>query len=260
MKIRGYRIEPEDIEAALARHPQVKQAVVTVHERTPGDKRLVGYVVSDSATPPQAEELRSYLLDILPDYMVPADYLWLEKLPLTPNGKIDRNALPAVNELPAGEDQAWSAPESEAEQTIAEIWGALLGVPKVGRDSNFFDLGGHSLLMIRVRSKLEEAFGAEIAITELFRHSTVRTLAKYLSGANIECRRCQPAVWNRFRPGKIPHDNACNDANQGDYKKRSESLPDFPANISHLHHMCQDTQNRLQLQEERDPWLICVRP
>ena len=193
MKIRGYRIEPGDIEAALARHPQVKQAVVTVHERTPGDKRLVGYVVSDSATPPHAEELRSYLLDILPDYMVPADYLWLEKLPLTPNGKIDRNALPAVNELPAGEDQAWSAPESEAEQTIAEIWGALLGVPKVGRDSNFFDLGGHSLLMIRVRSKLEEAFGTEIAITELFRHSTVRTLAKYLSGANIE----SPAVPTR---------------------------------------------------------------
>ena len=186
VKIRGYRIELGDIEAALATHPQVKQVVVKVQERTGADHRLVGYVVGDSANPPQMEELRSYLLDRLPEYMVPADYLLLPKMPLTPNGKIDRKALPDVNELPAGDDRAWSAPENETEQKIAEIWEALLDVPKVGRDSNFFDLGGHSLLMIRVRSKLEEAFRTEIAVTELFSYPTVRTLAKYLDGAKTE--------------------------------------------------------------------------
>ena len=186
IKIRGYRVELGDIEAALASHPQVKQVAVKLQQKTPGFERLVGYVVSDPANPLQTEELRSYLLDRLPDYMVPSDYLLLEKFPLTPNGKVDRNALPAVNEPSVGEDRVWCPPEDEAERKIAEIWEALLDVPKVGRDSNFFELGGHSLLMIRARRKLEEAFGVEIAVTQLFLFPTVRTLARHLGGATAE--------------------------------------------------------------------------
>jgi acyl carrier protein len=184
VKVRGYRIELGDIEAALAEHPQVKQVVVKVHEASSGDKRLVGYVVSEAGKPPQAEQLRSYLLDRLPDYMVPAQYVHLEKFALTPNGKIDRKALSPADETSTVGDNAWCPPENEAEQKVAGIWKALLDTHnslQIGRDSNFFDLGGHSLLLIRMRNRLEEAFGMEIAMVDLFRNPTVRTLAKHLS-------------------------------------------------------------------------------
>jgi acyl carrier protein len=151
--------------------------------REDGEKRLVAYVVLAGEPACTAAELRDYLEQKLPDYMVPAAWVVLPALPLTPNGKIDRKALPlpgadAVAEL----STAYVAPDSETEQKIAAIWQDVLGIAKVGRNSNFFDLGGHSLLLMRVHSQLRQAFNKDIVMVDLFRYTTVRALAQYLAG------------------------------------------------------------------------------
>lgn len=182
VKIRGHRIELGDIEAALATHPEVKQAVVSVQERGTADKRLVAYIVPNDANVPMGEELRKYLADRLPDYMVPAAFMAISTVPLTPNGKIDRKALPPVGEIASERDGTWRPPENETERTIAAAWREVLEVADIGNNSNFFDLGGDSLLMIRVRGKLEHALNCDLPIIEMFRHPTVGALANYLTG------------------------------------------------------------------------------
>jgi acyl carrier protein len=127
-------------------------------------------------------ELRGLLEKKLPEYMVPSAFTLLDAFPLTPNGKVDRKALPSPGDSGIDSGSAWTPPSNEAEQRIAAVWKEALGVSKVGRDSNFFDLGGHSLLVIRVASKLEKAFARKLPITEMFRYPTVRLLARYLTG------------------------------------------------------------------------------
>ncbi|WP_155393867.1 non-ribosomal peptide synthetase, partial [Xanthomonas albilineans] len=157
VKIRGFRIELGEIEARLSAHAEVRECVVVALDAvTSSDKRLVAYWVGAEGVISEhlgAETLRSWLTDVLPDYMVPAAYVRLDRLPLTPNGKLDRKALPAPDGS-AYAAHAYEAPQGEIEQTIAAIWSELLGLENIGRHDNFFALGGHSLLGVRLISRI----------------------------------------------------------------------------------------------------------
>jgi histidinol-phosphate/aromatic aminotransferase/cobyric acid decarboxylase-like protein/thioesterase domain-containing protein len=176
VKIRGFRVELGEIEARLAEYPSVCDAVVIAREDVPGDKRLVTYYTASVAL--QADALRAHLAHSLPEYMVPAAYVHLEALPLTSYGKLDRLALPAAAPVAyAGRGQ--EAPEGELETTLATIWSQILKVDRIGRNDDFFVLGGHSLLSVQVARRLAQA-GFPVSITDLFRHPTVAGLAELL--------------------------------------------------------------------------------
>ncbi|HEX5726759.1 MAG TPA: amino acid adenylation domain-containing protein, partial [Longimicrobiaceae bacterium] len=175
VKVRGYRIEPGEIEARLAEHPGVREAVVLAREDAPGDRRLVAYVVGEETA--GAEALRAHLGETLPAYMVPAAYVRLEQLPLTPIGKLDRRALPA----PEGDAHAareYEAPVGKVEEALAEIWAELLGVERVGRGDDFFMLGGHSLLAVQMISRVRQAMEVEFALRAVFEKPVLSALAE----------------------------------------------------------------------------------
>ncbi|MGH3659856.1 MAG: phosphopantetheine-binding protein, partial [Micromonosporaceae bacterium] len=174
VKIRGYRIELGEIEAHLARHPDVAEAVAAVHSDHSG-QQLVGYLVPAATAVPPSHELRTFLHQNLPGYMVPSQYVTLSRLPLSGNGKVDRNRLPAPP--PVGSDGDPAVPTTPTEQAVVEVWRQVLGVP-VGVDGDFFDLGGHSLAAIQAVTRLRRALPeAAIGVTDLFRHPTPRELA-----------------------------------------------------------------------------------
>jgi amino acid adenylation domain-containing protein len=177
VKVRGFRIELGEIESVLAQHPGVARTVVLAREDTKESRRLVAYLVprSPGAAAPQSVELRDFLAARLPEYMVPALFVTLAALPLTPNGKVDRRALPAPDTDRA--DRPYEAPASPAETVLADLWAATLGVERVGRDDDFFALGGDSLLVIRVVAKANAA-GLGITTRQLFLHPTPAALAK----------------------------------------------------------------------------------
>ncbi|MDB9374692.1 amino acid adenylation domain-containing protein [Nodularia sphaerocarpa] len=179
IKIRGFRIELGEIEAVLTEHPAVNQAVVTLREQQPGEPHLLAYIV------PKTEiiltEIRSYLGEKLPTYMIPAAFIELEKLPLTPNGKINRKALPTANNLRLAVSNTLVLPQTEIEQTIANIWKELLTIENLSIHDNFFDLGGHSLLIVRMQGQLHLQLNQNIPLVDLFRHPTINALAKYLT-------------------------------------------------------------------------------
>jgi amino acid adenylation domain-containing protein len=180
VKIRGYRIELGDVESRLGTHPDVQQAVVAVQE-SGGDKKLIAYVIPSCGKLVNADELRTYLSERLPDYMVPPVYVTLDKLPLTPNGKVDRKALPRVEGLQSKTNFEGAAPANETEIRIAHIWEEILSIRKISRNSNFFDLGADSLSIMRARNRLEQVVGKEFAIVDIFRNPTVKLLAQFLS-------------------------------------------------------------------------------
>lgn len=180
VKLRGHRIELGEIEGALLRQQGVKEAVVIVHEDAEGDKRLVGYLTAKAGARLDTKTLRGALQRDLPDIMVPTALLVLQALPLTPNNKVDRRALPPPR--PASSVPFAAPPESALEQRIAAIWQEALGLPSVGMTDNFFDLGGHSLLVVQVQRRLREACGQEVSITDMFRLPTIRALAAHLDG------------------------------------------------------------------------------
>ncbi|QTI87532.1 non-ribosomal peptide synthetase [Streptomyces sp. AgN23] len=175
LKVRGFRIEPGEIEAALARHEAVAQAVVAL--AGVGDRTLLtGYAVPvHGGEVPGAGELRSFLGGLLPDYMVPSAFVTLDALPLTRNGKVDRRRLPAPDPDAAG-TAGYVAPRTDTERTLAQIWGTLLGRERVGAEDNFFHLGGDSILSIQVASRARQA-GLALTPRELFRHPTIASLA-----------------------------------------------------------------------------------
>ena len=179
VKVRGFRIELGEIESVLSQHPVVHEAVVLAREDVPDDKRLVAYIVSNQQSPLSIKELRNFLKEKLPEYMVPAAFVPLETLPLTSNGKVDRRALPAP-ESERQSEEAYVAPQNELEKIIAGIWQELLNVEKIGVHDNFFDLGGHSLLIVQVHSRLHEVVDKELSITDMFRYPTIEKLTKYL--------------------------------------------------------------------------------
>jgi non-ribosomal peptide synthetase component E (peptide arylation enzyme)/acyl carrier protein len=186
VKIRGHRIELAEIESVLARHPDVREAIVSAREVAPGDQRLVAYHVAANGHVATAAELREFLQRELPDAMIPSTFVPMDKLPRTPNGKLDRRALPApVNDRKAF-DTEFIAPKTATEETIAGIWRELLRTDRVGLRDNFFDLGGHSLLVMQAQAKLREAFGIEVPVVKLFQYPTVGTLASFLADRERE--------------------------------------------------------------------------
>jgi amino acid adenylation domain-containing protein len=176
VKVRGFRIELGEIEAAIAALPGVRQAVV-VADGTDGNTRLVAYLECGSPRP-LVEDLRAELSRKLPEYMVPSGFICLDRLPLTPNGKIDRKALPKTGWQPAS--ASYLAPRNAAENEIAGLWRDLLKIDQVGANENFFDLGGHSLLVVRLQSRLRERFGCEVPLVLLFQNPTVASMAECL--------------------------------------------------------------------------------
>ncbi|MBG9390066.1 MupA/Atu3671 family FMN-dependent luciferase-like monooxygenase [Caenimonas aquaedulcis] len=183
VKLRGHRIELGEIEAALLQQPGVRQAVVIARYDEAVGQQLIGYVTAIAgAEPPQPAKMKDALASALPAIMVPQHVLVLPALPLTPNGKIDRKALPDPRAVIAVRQAG--APESAMEKTIASIWAEVLGLPSVGTGDNFFDLGGHSLLVVQVQRRLREACGRDVSITDMFRLPTVRALAAHLAGGD----------------------------------------------------------------------------
>jgi amino acid adenylation domain-containing protein len=187
VKVRGFRIEPGEIESALCEHAGVKEAIVVAFEEMGGEKRLIAYLVARQLHKdeggPSISELRSYLKERLPEYMVPSAFVYLDALPLTSHGKIDRRALPAPDAERPALAEAFIAPRSGVEEMLASIWSEVLGGVRVGVNDNFFELGGHSLLATQVMSRVREAFGIEIALRSLFEQPTVAELAETIGEA-----------------------------------------------------------------------------
>jgi amino acid adenylation domain-containing protein len=197
VKIRGFRVEPAEIEAALAQHPGVRDAVVVARDDMAGEKRLVAYVVQGAgvrgrgageAVDPSivhrpssiVTELRAFLADRLPDYMLPSAFVLLDALPLTPIGKLDRGALPAPQPERAAAEGTFSAPRDLLELQLAQIWEEVLGVHPIGVRDDFFALGGHSLLAVRLMARIAQRLGRRLPLSSLFEGSTVEQLAAVL--------------------------------------------------------------------------------
>jgi amino acid adenylation domain-containing protein len=187
VKLRGYRIELGEIESLILKHPEVGETVVVLRELQPGESHLVAYFVPRRGLPAGSEavgqelatQLRSFLRELLPEYMVPWALVPLPKLPLNRNGKLDRAALPDPRTA-RQEAAPYEAPTTELEQKLVAIWQEVLKVDKVGLHSNFFDLGGHSLLMVQVHEKLSAVLGRRLSMVELFQHPTVASLVRFL--------------------------------------------------------------------------------
>ena len=174
VKIRGFRIELGEIEARLTEYPGVREAVVIARDDTPGEQRLVAYYTGMELP---ATALREHMKSGLPQYMVPAAFVYLDDLPLTPNGKLDRKALPGPEEE-AYASRAYEAPQGSIEQTLARLWSHLLKVERVGRQDNFFDLGGHSLLAVQLISRIRQELQVEVTLSALFEHPHLAALAQ----------------------------------------------------------------------------------
>ncbi len=182
VKIRGFRIELGEVQSALARLPSVREAFVMAIESCDGEKDLVAYVVPAEGETLASDKLRHQLRSALPIYMVPAKFVFLIKLPLTGNGKIDRAALPAARAQRPQMETPFHPPQSEMERNIAKVYQDVLNLESIGIDDNFFDLGGDSLRLAEAHSRLERLIGRRFSAAELFVHTTVRELAKWLHG------------------------------------------------------------------------------
>ncbi|WAN69458.1 amino acid adenylation domain-containing protein [Moorena producens JHB] len=179
VKIRGFRIELGEIEAVLSTHPHIQQTVVIATEDLPGNKTLVAYIVSEEESL-TAKQLREFLFQKLPDYMVPSAFVTLDTLPLTPNGKVDTKALPAPDGVFTRE-QEYVAPRTPTEEIIANIFALVLGVKDVGIHDNFFEIGGHSLLATQLISQLRVTFNREISLRQVFETPTIALISPKLS-------------------------------------------------------------------------------
>ncbi|MDF5733508.1 MAG: thioesterase domain-containing protein, partial [Rhizonema sp. PD38] len=182
VKVRGFRIELGEIEAVLSQHPSVHSVVVTSRVDTPGDQRLVAYIVPQLqlTSSPTMSEWRQFLKTKLPEYMVPSAFVILSELPLTPNGKVDRRALPTPETNNLFVQASFVPPLDIVELKLAEIWAELLNVYPVGIKDNFFDLGGHSLLAVRLMARIEQQFEKNLPLATLFQNSTIEQLATIL--------------------------------------------------------------------------------
>lgn len=205
VKVRGFRIECGEVEAALMTHPGVAGAAVVAREDSPGDRRLVAYVVGTGDEAAPNGELRRFLADRLPTYMLPTAFVGLDAFPRTTNGKLDRDALPAPERSRAGLGTSWVAPRTPTERTVAAIWGQVLGLDRVGGDDHFFELGGHSLLATQAISRMREAFGVEVALRSIFETPTVTELAASIDDLAASQAPVPPLVAELRQPGtRVP--------------------------------------------------------
>jgi aspartate racemase len=186
VKIRGLRVEPGEVETMLGEHLAVRQAVVRAREDAPGEKRLVAYVVSSQKLSPTINELRSFLKQKLPHYMVPSAFVFLDALPLTPNGKVDRRALPAPDGTRPGLQKAFVAPRTPVEEVLASIWSKILAVEQVGIYDDFFELGGHSLLVAKLITQIQRDLRVDLPVRFLFEFPTVAQLAACIKATQEE--------------------------------------------------------------------------
>ena len=180
VKIRGFRIELGEIEAVLRQHPRIGDTVVVAREDVPGDKRVVAYSVPANGQAPTVSELRSFLKEKLPEYMLPSVFVTLGRMPLTPNGKVDRRALPAPDALDLAPRGTVTPPRDRVEAQLVEIWQSVLNVQPIGIHDNYFELGGHSLVAVRLMNRIAESFGKNLPIATLLQAPTVEKLAAIL--------------------------------------------------------------------------------
>jgi surfactin family lipopeptide synthetase A len=179
-KIRGFRIELGEIEAVLRQHRAIRETVVVVREDNPGDQRLVAYFVPTQGSAPTGTELRDFLREKLPEYMVPSAFVTLCAMPLTPNGKVNRRGLPSPDQADLAPKERFAAPRDLLESQLVKIWENILGVRPIGVRHNFFEVGGHSLLAVRMMQRVEQAFGKKLPIATLFQAPTIEQLAAIL--------------------------------------------------------------------------------
>ncbi|WP_310428749.1 non-ribosomal peptide synthetase [Chamaesiphon sp. VAR_48_metabat_135_sub] len=186
VKLRGFRIELGEIETVLSQHPAISRSTVIVREDTPGNKQLVAYWMSDRTTPPQISELRDFIAQKLPNYMVPSAFVQIDSLPLTPNGKIDRHALPTPDrDAFTSANTSYSPPKTPLEQQLVTIWSKLLKLERVGIHDNFFELGGHSLLAIKLVMEIATTLDLEISLQQLWQTPTIAELATSVAARPI---------------------------------------------------------------------------
>lgn len=186
VKVRGYRIELGEIETVLSRHPAIGEVVTIVREDIPGDRRIVAYILPQPGKQPNSQDLRSYLLSLLPEYMVPSHFVLLTAFPLTPNKKVDRKALPApLVAVPAVAARSSETALAQTEQTLIEIWQQVLQLPSIGVQDNFFDLGGNSLIAVTLIGKIRSVLKVQLSLINLFRSPTVADLAQEIATLDI---------------------------------------------------------------------------
>jgi amino acid adenylation domain-containing protein len=184
VKVRGFRVEPGEIEFALRQHPSVKDAVVLAKGDRTGVKRLVAYLVP-AGVASGASELRAFLKEKLPDYMVPTAFVTVEAFPLTPNGKLDRAALPEPEITRADIQSRFVAPRNEIEHQLSLIWEKVIGIKPIGATDSFFDLGGHSLLAVRLFTEITRVFGTDLPLAAIFQHPTIEQIAALIRGRGL---------------------------------------------------------------------------
>jgi acyl carrier protein len=180
VKVRGVRVEPAEIAAILSQHSLVDSCFVVGRKDEREEMCLVAYVIASTHDLPTSAQLRSYLLDRLPIPMVPSIFVFVEALPLTPNGKVDRNALPQPDYQRHGAEDGFLAPRNPIEQVISEIWAEVLKIERIGIHDNFFDAGGHSLLAVRVLSRITQAFQSTVSLKDFFESPTVAQMANVI--------------------------------------------------------------------------------
>ncbi|HLX40158.1 MAG TPA: phosphopantetheine-binding protein, partial [Ktedonobacteraceae bacterium] len=201
VKIRGFRIELGEIEAVLRQHPSVRTAMVVAREDVPGDKRLIAYIVASQEQSDLGGELRRFIRLRLPDYMLPSAFITMETLPLTANGKVDLRALPQPEQIGLQRENAYVAPRTTSEETLASIWEQVLQQGRVGVHDNFFELGGHSLLATRIIVRIRQAFQVDLPLRNLFLTPTIADIAEQI--AAIQQSRQGPRLSSIKRLSRI---------------------------------------------------------
>jgi non-ribosomal peptide synthetase component F len=186
VKVRGFRIELGEIEVVLAQHPDLREVVVTARGSSSSNRHLVAYVVPEAGREPKPAELRRFLIEKLPEYMVPSSFVVMERLPVGATGKVDRYRLPDVEPARSAAEQDYVAPRNVVEETLAGIWAQLLMQARVGIHDNFFSLGGHSLMVVQVATRIRESFGVEVPLKRLFELPTVAELALEVIQLQVE--------------------------------------------------------------------------
>ena len=194
VKIRGFRIELGEIESALAQYETAGDNVVIVREDTPGDKKLVAYIIKKENQETDIAELRQFLKTKIPDYMVPSAFVFIDQFPLTPNGKIDRKVLPSPLEAAPGQTKTYVEPQTEMERKLARIWSDILKIKRIGTDENFFEIGGHSMIAVTLMVKIEKELGIRLPLAILFDHNTIHDMAEFLD------KKVGPIKWGSLVP------------------------------------------------------------